>query len=123
MSKSYGNTIPLFSTDEEIKKLVMSIVTDSSAGIPTNVYEIHKLLKPETELKSLYEVKQGNYKELKEALAADLITFISPFREKREQIAANPEKVLEILAAGGERARARASHKMAVVRQKVGISR
>ncbi|MFA5827615.1 MAG: tryptophan--tRNA ligase, partial [Candidatus Paceibacterota bacterium] len=29
MSKSYGNTIPLFGTDEEIKKAVMKIVTDS----------------------------------------------------------------------------------------------
>ncbi|OHA20864.1 MAG: tryptophan--tRNA ligase, partial [Candidatus Taylorbacteria bacterium RIFCSPHIGHO2_01_FULL_51_15] len=34
MSKSYGNTIPLFATDEEIEKAVMGIVTDSSGGIP-----------------------------------------------------------------------------------------
>ncbi|PIQ68175.1 MAG: tryptophan--tRNA ligase, partial [Candidatus Taylorbacteria bacterium CG11_big_fil_rev_8_21_14_0_20_46_11] len=32
MSKSKGNTIPLFAEDAEIEKLVMSIVTDSSGG-------------------------------------------------------------------------------------------
>src|SRR3989344_3374825 len=44
MSKSYGNTIPLFATDEEIEKAVMSIVTDSSGERPENVYAIHALL-------------------------------------------------------------------------------
>jgi len=63
MSKSYNNTIPLFASHEEIKKCVMSIVTDSSGGIPKNVYAIHKLLRPESELKKIYEEKAGKYKE------------------------------------------------------------
>jgi len=46
MSKSYNNTIPLFAESEEIKKCVMSIVTDSGEGIPKNVYAIHNLLRP-----------------------------------------------------------------------------
>lgn len=71
MSKSYGNVIPLFATDEEIKKAVMSIVTDSSGDVPTNVYAIHKLFKSEAELKDLYEEKKGKYKDLKEALLSD----------------------------------------------------
>jgi tryptophanyl-tRNA synthetase len=41
MSKSYGNTIPLFGTDEEIKKAVMGIVTDSGSDIPENVFNIN----------------------------------------------------------------------------------
>src|SRR3989344_2911122 len=49
MSKSYGNTIPLFGTKDEISKAVMSIVTDSAGDIPENVYAIHKLLKSEAE--------------------------------------------------------------------------
>ncbi len=122
MSKSYGNTIPLFSTDEEIKKLVMSIVTDSSAGIPTNVYEIHKLLKPAAELQVLYESKKGSYKELKEALAADLIAFITPLREKRAQIAADPAHVIEILKQGATKARATAEAKMQLVRERTGVN-
>ena len=47
MSKSYNNTIPLFATDEEIEKAVMSIVTDSSGERPKNVFAIHKLIKSE----------------------------------------------------------------------------
>ena len=49
MSKSYGNTIPLFGTDEEIKKTVMSIVTDSKTPAEPkdpetcNIFALHKL--------------------------------------------------------------------------------
>ena len=65
MSKSYNNTIPLFAEYEEIKKCVMNIVTDSGTGIPKNVYEIHKLIRPETELAGIYKNNVGKYKELK----------------------------------------------------------
>jgi len=121
MSKSYGNTIPLFATDEEIKKSVMSIVTDSSAGMPKNVYEIHKLFRPQAELDALYSEKAGKYKDLKEALIADISAFIKPLREKREQLAKNKEAVLAVLKAGGEKARAKAGAKMEVVREKIGV--
>ncbi len=59
MSKSYGNTIPLFAEDAEIEKAVMSIVTDSGGDVPENVYAIHRLLKSEDELKPLYEANKG----------------------------------------------------------------
>lgn len=42
MSKSYGNTIPLFGTTEEIEKAVMSIVTDSTGERPENVYALER---------------------------------------------------------------------------------
>lgn len=121
MSKSYGNTIPLFAEDEEIKKLCMSIVTDSSGEKPMNVYNIHKLFKPEAELEKLYEEKKGKYKDLKEALIEDVITFITPLREKRKQIAQDPAKVIEILRKGGEQAKQSATIKMNEVRARVGI--
>jgi tryptophanyl-tRNA synthetase len=85
MSKSYGNTIPLFAPYEEIKKCVMGIVTDSSGGIPQNVYAIHKLFRSEEELKTIYEEKAGKYKELKEALIEDIEKFIAPLRAKRKE--------------------------------------
>ncbi len=47
MSKSYGNTIPLFASREVITEKVMSIVTDSSCARPEKVYAIHRLLKTE----------------------------------------------------------------------------
>src|SRR5665811_1938175 len=80
MSKSYNNSIPLFAEYEEIKKCVMSIVTDSSGELPENVYAINKLIREENELTKIYEEKAGKYKELKELLIEDLEKFIAPLR-------------------------------------------
>lgn len=121
MSKSYGNTIPLFATDSEIEKAVMSIVTDSGADIPENVYAIHKLFKTESELKSLYEEHKGKYKALKEALIVDIKAFITPLREKREQLASDTDYVLDILKEGGQRAQEKAQKKMSEVREAIGV--
>ncbi len=122
MSKSYGNTIPLFATHEEIKKCVMSIVTDSSGELPQNVYAIHKLVRPESELKKIYEEKAGKYKDLKEMLIEDLEKFIAPMRERRAEFEKDIPKALEILKAGGEKAKKIASAKMDEVREKVGVN-
>jgi len=122
MSKSYGNTIGLFATDEEIKKAVMGIVTDSSGERPENVYAIHALLRDTKELDSIYEEKKGKYKELKEALAEDIINFVTPMRERREVLKQDREKVLKLIKAGGEKAREIADQKMDEVKDKVGLT-
>ncbi|MBU6390304.1 tryptophan--tRNA ligase [Patescibacteria group bacterium] len=122
MSKSYGNVIPLFATDAEIRRLTMGIVTDSGVGIPKNVFELHKLFKPEEELNKLYQSKVGKYQELKEMLAKDITEFIAPLRVRREALSKDRAAVLEILKTGGERARARAAEKMKIVREKIGVS-
>lgn len=121
MSKSYKNTIPLFGTDEEIKKAVMGIVTDSSGNTPTNVYAIHKLFRTEAELTALYEEKKGKYKDLKEALLADILAMVTPMRERRAYYESHPELVAKILKDGAEKARARAVAKMKLVRERVGL--
>ena len=64
----------------------MAIVTDSSGERPENVYAIHKLFKEESELEKLYEENTGNYKILKEALIEDIDVYITPFRNKREEL-------------------------------------
>ena len=122
MSKSYGNTIPLFATHEEIKKAVMSIVTDSSGKLPQNVYAIHKLVRPEGELKKIYEEKKGSYKELKEILIEDLEKFIAPLRERRKEFEKDIPKALAILKAGGEKAKKITGAKMREVRDKIGVN-
>lgn len=122
MSKSYGNTIPLFASREELQELVMSIVTDSSAGRPENVHAIHKLIKPERELEPLYEEHAGKYKALKEALAEDLDAFLTPMRERYEALAADPTAVDAALEKGNALARERAEAKMAEVRRAVGVA-
>ncbi|MEK7219473.1 MAG: tryptophan--tRNA ligase, partial [Patescibacteria group bacterium] len=121
MSKSYRNTIPLFAEYEEIKKCVMSIVTDSSGELPQNVYTIHKLVRNENELKQIYAEKAGKYKEIKELLIEDLEKFIAPLRERRKEFAKDIPKALVILKAGGEKAKKIASAKMDEVREKIGV--
>ncbi|MFZ2523254.1 MAG: tryptophan--tRNA ligase [Minisyncoccia bacterium] len=121
MSKSYGNTIPLFATDEEIEKTCMAIVTDSSGELPENVYAIHRLFKTEEELTPLYEENKGKYKNLKEALIIDAKNFIRPLRERREQLEHDTEYVLDVLKDGGKRAKAKAEKKMEEVREVIGV--
>ncbi len=130
MSKNYNNVIPLFATDEEIKKAVMSIPTDSK-GVdePKNpdesiLFSIHKLLldgKVLVDLRQKYEKGGMGYKEAKELLIKDLIALIKPMREKREVLAKNTDKVLKIIKEGGKRVGGKIEKKMKEVREKVGV--
>lgn len=122
MSKSYKNTIPLFAEYEEIKKCVMSIVTDSGGDVPENVYAIHKLLRSEEELKAIYAEHKGKYKILKELLIEDLEKFIAPMRERRRTLAADLPKALEILREGSIKAKAKAEAKMRLVKGNIGVN-
>jgi len=119
MSKSYKNTIPLFGTPEEIKKAVMSIVTDSSGDIPKNVLAIHKLFRPEDELQLLYKNNKGNNKYLKELLIEDIEEVIAPMRAKRSKI--TDKEVKKVLESGAKKAKAIASQKMMDVKSKIGV--
>lgn len=130
MSKSYDNVIPLFATDDEIKKAVMKIPTDSKgvdeAKNPDEsiLFSIHKLLldgKALANLRSKYEKGGMGYKEAKELLIKDLTAFIKPMREKREMLAKDMDTILDMLKDGGKHARARAEKKMKEIREKVGV--
>lgn len=131
MSKSYNNTIPLFGTDEEIKKAVMGIVTDSkSPEEPKDpdsctVFAIHKLfLQGESLQKVRDRYTNGGlgYKEAKELLLADILALVQPMRMRREMYAKDIDKVLAILKKGGEQARVVANKKMEVVRANIGVT-
>jgi len=120
MSKSYGNTIPLFGTKDEIAKAVMSIVTDSTGDRPEHVHAIHKHFRSGVELESLYTTHAGKYKNLKEALIEDIDAMIAPMREVRNAI--TDDDVRSILREGAAHARTRAAAKMQLVRERVGVT-
>lgn len=129
MSKSYGNVIPLFGSDEEIKKAVMSIPTDSK-GVEEaknpgecKVFALHELFPGEdTEtLRARYIAGGIGYKESKDLLVEKISAFVAPMRARREEIARDPESVLKILKEGGEVARSEAQKTMSDVREKVGL--
>jgi tryptophanyl-tRNA synthetase len=120
MSKSYGNTIPLFGTKADITAAVMNIVTDSSGERPELVYAIHKNFKSEAELEPVYAKNKGKYKALKEILIEDIEKVLGPMRKKRASI--TEADVIKVLKNGAEVARAQASAKMKDVREKIGVS-
>lgn len=120
MSKSYGNTIPLFGTKEEIEKAVMSIVTDSEGERPENVYAIHRLLKSKEELDPIYEENKGRYGDLKKMLANDLENYFGPMRDKRNLI--TDEDVKAVLADGVSNAKKISNKTLNRVRDAIGIN-
>ena len=130
MSKSYGNTIPLFAEDAEIEKLCMSVVTDSLAPTDkkdpetSNIFNIHKLFLNEEEIKELAEKYRAGglgYKDAKMMLVESVKKFITPLREKRKQITADNEYVDSVLAQGKKRAQEITIKKIEQIRNAVGI--
>ncbi len=129
MSKSYGNVIPLFASRDELAKAVMGIVTDSgdpstNSGqvAPQNVYAIHKLMRSENELETIYTEHVGNYKALKEMLIEDLDRYLAPMRAKYEELKQDSSIVDEVLEAGKREARAVSEAKMEQVRKAIGVA-
>ncbi len=130
MSKSYGNTIPLFAEDSEIEKLCMSVVTDSLAPADpkdpetSNLFKLHSLFlnqEEKAELAEKYRAGGLGYKDAKMMLAESVKQFIAPMRERRNKIAADTEYVDSVLKAGAEKANKITTAKLAEVRNRVGI--
>lgn len=130
MSKSYGNTIPLFADNDTLRECAMSVVTDSKpVDAPKDpddtLFTLLSLFLEEEELpriKEAYTSGELGYKEAKELLAENLIEFIEPLREKRRGLADDRDYVLGVLEEGGKRASDQIAPKMAEVRRKVGIA-
>lgn len=130
MSKSYGNTIPLFATEHELKKLVRRIPTDSTpveAPKDPDTSNIVQILEHfgSTEVlartrKSLEAGGMG-WGELKGILFDVLNTELVPMRERYNELM-EPGSVLDdLLADGAEEARKRTVPMLAEVRKAVGI--
>ncbi|MEN9337896.1 MAG: hypothetical protein RIQ41_210 [Candidatus Parcubacteria bacterium] len=130
MSKSKGNVISLFGTDEEVKKAVMSIVTNSATpdekkNPDTNtIYNIHKLFLSNLEdaqLRKKFESGGYGYKEAKEELLATIMKWREGKKQVFDELMQHPEKIQKILEEGGKKARARAQETMKQVRQQIGL--
>lgn len=130
MSKSYGNTIPFFGTDKEIKKAIMSIVTDSKLPEDIknpnecNIFSLHKLITTEPQLSEIKEgyLKGGlGYGDSKKILLENYLKFIDPMREKRKYFEENPGIVRQILDEGKTKIQKIVQAKMKEVREKVGL--
>lgn len=131
MSKSYNNTIALFGTDAELKKSVMSIVTDSTpVEAPKNpetcnVFKLYKTVATPQEIQTLegkYRAGGMGYGEAKKMLLEKLHQTLDPYRQKRVELTHQIDYVEEVLQAGAKRARTIARTTLDEVRAKVGLS-
>ncbi|MFL5241954.1 MAG: tryptophan--tRNA ligase [Gemmataceae bacterium] len=130
MSKSYGNTIDIFAEGKPLKKIVMSIVTDSTTVADPkdpdkcNVFALYSLFASDAEKAALaarYRAGGMGYGEAKAALLEKINAYFEPFRQRRKELAQNADFVEDTLKVGGRRARAVAQETMALVRQAVGM--
>ena len=130
MSKSYGNTIGIFDEGKDLKKKVMSIVTDSKSleepkdPRADNVFSLIRLFADEAkqaEVAAAYRAGGYGYGHAKKELLTLVTDFFAEARERRRALAERPAYVRDVLAAGGAAARARAAEVLGEVREAVGF--
>lgn len=117
MSKSYGNTIEIFEPVAQARKKIMRIVTDSRPleqpkdPATDHLFELYTLFAEPAEreeMAALYRRGGFGYGQVKKALADVAERYFAPARARREEYAAHPERVREILGDGAQRARVKA---------------
>ena len=129
MSKSYDNTIPLFSSREQLRKLIGGILTDSRApGEPKEVegsalFQIYQAFATPEETDALRrQYAEGiAWGDAKQLLFERIDRDVAPMRERYDDLMAHPEKIEQTLLAGAERARQIATPFVRKLRSAVGL--
>jgi len=130
MSKSYKNTIPLFGTSKQLRKMVMKIKTNSlEPGEPKDpegntVFEIYQAFANQTDVESLRaDYANGiGWGDAKQRLYELLDAQLAEPREKYNELMAKPEQIEHVLQAGATKARVHSKELMRKVRDAVGLS-
>ena len=131
MSKSYGNTLPIFGEEKAMRKLInKKVVTDATpleAPKPTEnsiILALYKLFaSPEQYQEMIDAHRRGGvgYGQFKKDLFETYWEYFRAAREKREWILAHPEYVHDVLTSGAAKARETAAATLARVRAAVGL--
>jgi tryptophanyl-tRNA synthetase len=133
MSKSYGNTIDLSDTAEDVVKKVRQMYTDPKrvrADIPGTVegnpvFVYHDAFNPNRdeveELKARYRAGKVGDVEVKTKLSAAINAMLDPLRERRAGALARPGYLRDVLVDGSRRARAVAHETMERAREAVRL--
>ena len=129
MSKSYDNTIPLFVPREQLRKLIMGIVTDSRApGEPKStdgsaLFQLYQAFASTEETQALAKAYAEGiaWGDAKQLLFERLDREIAPMREVYDQLMKDPGHIEQTLKAGAEKARAIATPFTARLRHAVGL--
>jgi tryptophanyl-tRNA synthetase len=130
MSKSYGNNIDIFGDDKEMRKRVMSIVTDSVAveapkdPTTSTIFKLYSLVASNDEIADMRQrfVKGGiGYGDFKKQLFEKLWEYFAPMRKRREEILKDKLYIDDVLSRGAKRANEIANQVMDRVRKAVGL--
>jgi tryptophanyl-tRNA synthetase len=133
MSKSLGNAIFLSDDEKMVNQKVAGMFTDPNrirADIPGRVegnpvFVYHDTFNPDVDevndLKSRYRLGKVGDVEVKRKLAKALNNFLTPIRQRRAELAAQPDLVEQVLFDGTRRMQARARETMDMVHQAMGI--
>jgi tryptophanyl-tRNA synthetase len=129
MSKSYDNTIPLFTPQAQLRKLIMGIVTDSKApGEPKStegsaLFQLYQAFASAEETAAFAQAyAQGiAWGAAKQQVFERLDQEIAPMREVYEQLMKDPSAIEATLKRGADKARAIATPFMAQLRHAVGL--
>jgi tryptophanyl-tRNA synthetase len=129
MSKSYDNTIPLFSSRDQLKKLIGGILTDSRApGEAKEVegsalFQIYQAFATPDETDALRRAYADGiaWGDAKQVLLERVDQVIAPMRAEYEALIHNPARIEQTLLAGAERARALATPFIRELRSAVGL--
>ena len=131
MSKSYGNTLPIFGEEKAIRKLInKKVVTDATpleAPKPTEgsiILSLYKLFATPEQYQAMVDAHLAGgvgYGQFKKDLFEAYWEYFRAARERREWILAHPEYVDDVLNRGAEKAREEAQATLARIRQAVGL--
>ena len=129
MSKSYDNTIPLFAPREQLRKLILGIVTDSRApGEPKEVegsalFQLYQAFASAQETEALRQAYADGiaWGDAKQLLFERIDREIAPLRARYDELMAQPGHVEAALQQGAERARTLVTPLMQAVRSAVGL--
>ncbi|MEN1680748.1 MAG: tryptophan--tRNA ligase [Planctomycetota bacterium] len=131
MSKSYGNTLAVFEAANKQKKQIMRIQTDSRPMEDPKepegdvLYDLLKLVAPAEVVESMaatYRAGGFGYGDVKKQLAQAAEDYWADVRAKRDEWAAKPGDVRDVLAAGAKKARAKAGAVLARAQDACGVS-
>ena len=129
MSKSYGNTIPLFESEKKLQKAVNKIITNlKEPGEPKTpdespLFDIYKAFATPAETAEFTQMLADGlaWGEAKKLLCAKLNEELAPKRERFHELTAQPAQIEDILQAGAAKARKQARELLDQVRDAVGI--
>ncbi len=132
MSKSLGNTIDLLESPEEVWEKLRPAVTDpkrvrrTDPGTPEvcNIYHLHKAFSPPATVEHVaVQCRTAGWGclDCKKVLHESMEKELSPIRARAKELAADPKKISETLAAGAESARVVARETMGEVKKKMGL--